>query len=276
MAVRIPTLWLVTSGVTAAACIIFVLALNPSGIDEEAKYAFALQRLKVYDALATGMQLESDDKIDEAEATYRAALELDDSVASTHYLIGGVLLERDQPEEAIAAFDRALPLQKRSEHVYNSRGVARFRIGEIEAAERDFTAAMSREPDFTIAQLNRGLLRLREGRNAEALADFNAVIDYFEKPTAMAAHTGKAIVFERQGDLAKAEAELTIVVDYSRGKERVLDALYNRARIREARGDTAGAQRDRDEYARLEALPETAERFVHPLKGDEEPTGKVG
>ena len=59
------------------------------------------------------------------------------------------------------------------------------------------------------------------------------------------------------------------------GQQRLLDAFYNRARVREARGDAAGAQADRDEYARLEALPDTAERFARPLKGAEEPTGKA-
>lgn len=275
MALRIPTLWLVTFGVTAAACIVFVLALNPASIDEEAKYAFAAQRLKVYDTLAVGMQLQKEEKLDAAEQMYRAALELDDTVAPVHYLLGGIHLEKDQPKEAIEEFDRALSLQKRNEHVYNSRGVAHYQLGDAKAAERDFTTAMTREPEFTIAQLNRGLLRLREERNDAALADFDALIARFEKPTAMAAHTGRAIVLARKGDLAGAETEFTTVVDYSFTKERVLDALYNRAQVREARGNAAGAQRDRDEYARLETLPTSAERFVRPLKGAEEPTGKV-
>lgn len=275
--VRIPILWIIAAALTAAACLIFALALNPARIDDEANYAHAAQRLKVYDTLAVGMQLQAEEKLDAAEATYRNALELDDTVASSHYLLGGIHLEEENPKEAIAEFDRAIPLQKRNEHVYNSRGVAYFRLDEPEAAERDFTTAMAREPEFSIAQLNRGLLRLREGRDDAALADFDAVIARFETPTAMAAHTGRAIVLARKGDLAGAEQEFTTVVEYALGKERVLDALFNRARAREARGNAGGAQQDRNEYARLEALPETAERFVRPLKGaEEQPTGKAG
>ncbi len=275
--VRIPILWIIAAAVTAAACIAFALALNPRGIDDEKKYAHAAQRLKTYDTLNAGMELQAADKLDEAEAIYREALKIDDSVAPTHYLLGGVYLERDEPKEAIAEYDTAIPLAKRNEHVYNSRGVAHFRLGEFKEAEHDFTASMAREPDFTIAQLNRGLLRLREGRNDDALADFDAIIARFEKPTAMAAHTGRGIILARKGDLAGAETEFTTVVEYSFTKERVLDALYNRAHVREARGNAAGAQQDRDEMTRLEALPTSAERFVRPLKGAEEPiTGKAG
>lgn len=273
---RIPILWFVTAALTAAGCVTFALALNPGSIDNDAQYAFAAQRLKVYNTLNDGMLEQFAGKLDDAETTYREAIAVDDTVAPAHYLLGDILLEEKNPKEAIAEFDRAIPLQKWNEHVYNSRGVAHFQMGEANAAEHDFTTAMATEPEFSIAQLNRGLLRLREGRNAEALEDFDAVIARFEKPTAMAAHTGRGIIFARQGDLERAEQEFTTVVEHARGKERVLDALYNRAREREARGDAAGAQRDRDEYARLEALPETAERFVRPLKGAEEPTGKAG
>lgn len=277
MALRVSTIWIVTAAITAAGCFTFAVALNPSRIDDDANYAFAAQRLKVYDALHAGMQDQAADKLDTAEATYRAAIAMDDTVASGHYLLGGIYLEEENPREAIVEFDRAISLQQRNEHAYNSRGVAHFRLDDPEAAERDFTTAMAREPEFLVAQLNRGLLRLREGRDDEALADFDAIIARYDKPTAMAAHTGRAIILARKGDLAGAEAEFTTVVEYSFTKERVLDALYNRARVREARGDAAGAQQDRDEYARLETLSTSAERFVRPLKGAEEPiTGKAG
>ncbi len=273
MTFRIPILWLITAAVSVAATLTFAIAFYPRGATEEEKYAVAAQRKKAYDTIGQGTQEYSAGKIDAAVAKYREALTIDPKVSSAYYLIGTTELNDDKLNEAVAQFDQALAFDKYPEHIYNNRGVARMRLGDTKGALSDFDEALALRPSMLRPRINRGLLRLQQGDAAAAVQDLDSVIAACATPAdGIVAYVGRGIARAKLGDLAGAEADLSLAREWAEGKERVLNILRNRAALRELKGDGVGAQVDRAEYERLKELPETSKEFVRPLKGAGDPT----
>jgi Tfp pilus assembly protein PilF len=271
MAQRTSLLWPVTAAVSAVACLAFGVLFYPRGPDEEAKYAYAAKRKAALDMFSTGFEAHRAGRAEEATARYREAMAIDSTIGSGHYFLGTALFEAGKLDEAVKEFDQAIALEENRAHAYNSRGAARWRLGDAPGAARDFDASIAADPEFLAPHSNRGLLLLREGKPAKAVDEFDLVIAEFKSPhKGPAIYEGRGIARAMLGDTEGADADLTSAVEYGTGKERTLSALYNRARLREAKGDIAGAQADRAEYARLKDLPEKSERFARPLKGGDE------
>ena len=55
-------------------------------------------------------------------------------------------------------------------------GYAHYRLGELDAAVRQYDAALRRDPTLAMAHYDRGEIHLREGRISEAETDFDAVV----------------------------------------------------------------------------------------------------
>ena len=112
---------------------------------------------------------------------------------------------------------------------------------------------------------------------AAARKDFDTVITGYQQPSdGIEAYVGRGIARAKLADLAGAEADLTLAREWAEGKQQMLGTLFNRAVVREMKGDAAGAQADRAEYTRLKDLPKESIEFVRPLKGADEPTKGKG
>jgi tetratricopeptide (TPR) repeat protein len=169
-----------------------------------------------------------------------------------------------------------LKSDKYPEHIYNNRGVAKMRTGDLKGALEDFDKALSIRPEFANARANRGLVFLQQGKLKESIAEFTAVSGDGTKVPLIEPLVGRAIAKARMGDLAGAEQDLNAAVGIARTKDIRLNALLNRAALRDLKGDSAGAQADRAEYARLEALPKDDKEFKRPLPGAETATNGKG
>ena len=118
---------------------------------------------------------------------------------------------------------------------------------------------------------------LQQGEPADAVRDFDTVIAGYTTPNdGIEVYIGRGIARAKLGDLAGAEADLSLAREWARGKDRVLNALANRAALREMKGDAAGTQADRAEHERLKDLPKKNKEFVRPMKGADEPTKGKG
>jgi Tfp pilus assembly protein PilF len=77
----------------------------------------------------------------------------------------------------LKSFRRAIRLEPKSaNHLYN-RGLFHTQRGRIEAGMADFDAAIVANPAFRQAYFNRGVVRLRAGKTAEAIADLKQFRD---------------------------------------------------------------------------------------------------
>lgn len=80
-------------------------------------------------------------------------------------------LNDKKPEQAIVQLDRAIRLQPREGYFYELRGHARQMLKQPDAAEKDFTTAISRNSELFSHYLSRGILRFERGNKSGARAD---------------------------------------------------------------------------------------------------------
>jgi tetratricopeptide (TPR) repeat protein len=276
MTLRISKLWLITAAVTVSGCLAFAITFYPRGWSDDEKFAVAAQRMKAYDTAAAGIDLATAEKKEAALTKFQEAETLDPGISTPHYLIGTLALTNGDPKTALAEFDQALKTDKFPEHIYNNRGVARLKSGDVKGAKEDFDKALSIRPEFVNARVNRGLLFLQQGDLKRSVADFDAILGDGAKPDrGIEPLIGRAIAKARLGDIAGAEQDLNVAVEWARAKDIRLNALLNRAALRDKKGDTAGAQADRAEYARLQEMPKDDKEFKRPLPGaEQQPTGR--
>lgn len=80
-------------------------------------------------------------------------------------------LNARDPQQAIAALDRAIKIQPRDGYAYELRGHAWQMLGEHDKAEKDFSTAIRRNPAYFSHHLARGLLRYQRGDLDSAIPD---------------------------------------------------------------------------------------------------------
>lgn len=81
---------------------------------------------------------------------------------------GEVALSAGRYAEAAARFEEALAREPESVDARIGLGVARYRLGALDDAERVFAEVLTRAPDLPIAHLYLGLSALRRGQDAPA------------------------------------------------------------------------------------------------------------
>lgn len=102
-------------------------------------------------------------------------------------------------EEGLLESDRAA--------TYVNRGIVQMVGGHDNAAESDFNAALAINAGLSDAYLNKGFLRLREGRGQEALPLLQEGIDRGARRQALA-YFARGVAYEQAGDFRSAYNDL--------------------------------------------------------------------
>lgn len=82
-----------------------------------------------------------------------------------------------QYEQAIRTFNTLLRFDPDSYETYFLRGIAKYSLGDLLGAEADFSAAINKNPVYTLAYQNRAITRVQLGNYDDALRDFKEAID---------------------------------------------------------------------------------------------------
>lgn len=99
------------------------------------------------------------------------AIALDPKLASAYTNRGSALRSLKRIEEAVADYTKSIELGPSPEAFYN-RGAAYEEKGDADAALADYTRAVELDPKLAPAYVNRGIVLLQKGREAEADKDF--------------------------------------------------------------------------------------------------------
>lgn len=75
--------------------------------------------------------------------------------ASAHNNLGLSLFEKEEFEEALNEFTKAIQIEQHSFH-YNNKGLAYYHLGKLEEAKINYDEAISRNPDDPFFYFNRG------------------------------------------------------------------------------------------------------------------------
>lgn len=114
-------------------------------------------------------------RFDEAMRVYRQALQADSNSTAAHINLGNLLAAQGQLPEAISHFQAALRLNPDS-------AVTHYNLANTLAAQSDpqaahhYAEAVRLDPGLVEARLNLGIELSRQGRTAEALAQFEQVV----------------------------------------------------------------------------------------------------
>lgn len=125
----------------------------------------------VEDDLARGLRLEDQGAFEEALALYRAALDrFPDDVRVIHR-IGVMEIRLDRRDEARAAFERALAIQREYAPALTNLGNMALEAGDVDQAVQLYRRAIAVQPEYPGAHHNLGVAYRRQGRLAEAVAE---------------------------------------------------------------------------------------------------------
>ncbi|HEX8116105.1 MAG TPA: tetratricopeptide repeat protein, partial [Pyrinomonadaceae bacterium] len=106
-----------------------------------------------------------------AEAEFRRAIELNTSYATAHHWYSDFLATRGRADEALSEAVRASELDPLSPIISTTVGERLFFARDYERAAERLRRTLELDPDFIQARLFLGLVNLRQGRRAEALAE---------------------------------------------------------------------------------------------------------
>ena len=198
-----------------------------------------------------GLLLVQQDRLDEAEACYHRAIELDPDFGRAHSNLGRLLLQQERFDEAEASFRRAIDLGADEPNSHNDLGVLYARQNRLDEAEAFYRWAIQLDPDLADAHYNLGnLLRVRN-RFDEAGASYRRAIEI--DPDRVAAHSNLGNVLANQDRFDEAEASyrraIDIDPDSSAAHSNLGNLLLDRNRLGEAEVSFRRAIEAKPDYA---------------------------
>lgn len=210
-----------------------------------------LQDLTAAGKYEKALQYRAKFRSSDEEQTHREALELDPDFGPAHLNLSAIHIRRSEWDKAAEHASAAIRSSPRDYRGYVNRALASWGRNDLQAALADADRAVELRPepsqpklDDTRTKTELSLLRGRIRRAAKdwdgALADFAAARG--TNPGDDTSLVERAATLRERGDLEAALAAVNEVL--VRGPDWYL-ALYERARILEAKGDSAGAEADR-------------------------------
>ena len=211
------------------------------------------RRILIIAALSAGLAFATGSRAEEGQSLLAAALEA---------AKGGEI------EKAVSLYDELLSLESIANDVkvaaYNNRGVIYDDLGLLDAALKDFSAALLLDPSSSEAYNNRGITFAKSGKMDRAITDFDRAL--FLSPDDPEVYSNRAVAYGKLGHL---EAALR---DFNRAlRLRKDDAvtLYNRALLHLEMGNEQKARADLESASSLSPGNETIARKFRDLGWDE-------
>jgi Tfp pilus assembly protein PilF len=145
-------------------------------------------------------------RADEAEKSYRRALELRPTFSEAHNDLGQLLARTGRHDAALAEFDAALGnmLYKEPYVARCNKGLVLHRVGRKEEGLQELRACLGLAPTFCKGRRELGRVLLDEGKTREALDELSAYARWCEKVPD--AHLQLGLARMKAGDVAGARA----------------------------------------------------------------------
>jgi protein O-GlcNAc transferase len=172
--------------------------------DAETSYRRALDQKRDYAEAHynLGSALRAQDKFEDAAAAYGQALTLRPNHAETYLNLSNALQAQGKLEEAAEACQRAISFKPDLAAAHNNLGNILIAQNRFEAALGAYSRALELKPDLAQAHHNRGLALLKAGRADEAVVSCRQALSY--KPDYVAACITLGHAMTQSGDAEEA------------------------------------------------------------------------
>ncbi len=147
-------------------------------------------------------------EVNEGLTAFEKACNLAPQTSET-YLIIGTCHERrgkDGTDDAIAAYRKAVHLDRQNQSAWNQLGTLYQRLGHYNEAASAFEQAIAAAPKFFPAYNNLGTVMLSQGRYAQAIGYYQKSIRLNPDLVGLSIYHNLGIAFLYYGDLERAEA----------------------------------------------------------------------
>jgi tetratricopeptide (TPR) repeat protein len=161
-------------------------------------------------------------KLDEAEASYRQAIELEPAQAVVHSNLGITLKKLGRLDEAEQNLKKAIELQPSYAEAYNNLGITLMELGRLDEAEQNLKKAIELQPSHVLAYSNLGVTLKELGRLDEAEQNLKKAIEL--QPSYAEAYNNLGVAMEEQGRLDEADQNLRKAIQL---KPNYAEAYYN-------------------------------------------------
>ena len=164
-----------------------------------------------------GFILLGKNKLEEAEASLRRALQLKPDFPEAYTNLGNVLKEMERMDEAEASYRRAIELNPHYSAAYNNLGVILNHMGRLEEAQTSLRRALQLDPDSASAHCNLGTVLYAMKKRGEAEARYRRAIDI--DADSADAHMNLGTILKEMGRFDEAESSyreaIRLKPDYS-------------------------------------------------------------
>lgn len=142
-----------------------------------------LQPAEIKKTLDRAVILHRSGKLHEAESLYRSVIKHRPNAFHAHHLLGGLCMQRNEHESALACFETAIRIEPRFPDAHHSRAKVLAELGRKAESEASFNralqaidAAIRASPNFTHAHYSRGRVLEELGRREEALESYEKAL----------------------------------------------------------------------------------------------------
>jgi tetratricopeptide (TPR) repeat protein len=183
-----------------------------------------------------GLLLEKKDRLNDAVAAYKRAIELDKNYPVSHYNLGLLYLRLGQPALAQAEIQESLRLRPQNATAWYNLGTTAINRGENEKAISALKKAVEIDPRYTGAWLNLGTAYANIGQYDSSIEAYRQALRV--NPKYLAAWTSLGATYLKKGDFNSAidayKEGVTVAKDDADAHNNLGSALAQRGRLAEA------------------------------------------
>lgn len=112
----------------------------------------------------------------EAEKAYQEALKINPNHTATLSNLGVALYQQGRLEEAVSTFEKALKISPTDAETYYLMAAALLQLGKLDEAEEAMLKSLEINKNLPEARFGLAMLRKVQGRNDEAIQEFEAFL----------------------------------------------------------------------------------------------------
>jgi protein O-mannosyl-transferase len=141
-------------------------------------------------------------EVDDAIGEFEKALEIDPNYAEVHYNLGTALVQKGATDDAIAQFEKALEINPNYAEVRYNLGNALLQKGKTDEAIVQYQKALEINPRHPSAHNNLGNVRLQKGQVDEAVIEFQKALEI--DPDSADVHDNLGLALVQKGRIDEA------------------------------------------------------------------------
>jgi len=175
--------------------------------------------------LAQAIQAHRDLAYPQAKKYYLEILQQAPTQVEAMHLLGILLAQQGEPEQAKVWLAKAVNLQPNNAVYHNNLANSYAGLGQVNLAQEHYQTAIRLNPDYAEAYNNLGKLYYKQNQLHQAVVQYHKALQL--EPGYVEAHYNLGLVFLRENNLAAAEKQFSNVLNLNSANLRAREHLAN-------------------------------------------------